>query len=595
MFIRDPLRRGLAAALVLLFISAGCSKKSSSTSSDEDVDDVYSEDSPSEPSPDDGDPGPGASADTAGANSKNAAKSLSVARKALVADPEAARLIEKMRKTYAECKSYEDVGEVMTRTKFYSDDDDDDYRILNRQKFFTNFVRPDCLRMQLVTHDEWEHKDIIQVWQVCGKEGRSFGDGGFSLGDLFSHSDDEEEAAPLSDRDRALLNASSVSVVPALLMPPEAKGRKKKSPRGDLGVLFSAFDRPQLEHDEKVDKKSCYKVTGPVKSDEVARIGDVLGMYVDTSETKYEAAATFWIDKKLNILRKFQFVLKMEDLGDLNVPGAGAIEIPDTTKEITATFQPRINIPQRWIDVGLGLGGNNDEPDVDGRIFGGKDFKPYTKSRKVARSFGRKQMNAMLKKFAECSTYTDSGVMTLRDVDRNTGIVKTVNFETAFKREGDLRYLLKFKNEKGDSIQYMSWSNGSEHKDWFSESDQTITFPSQRELVNDLGNMRGMPGRLVLGLLNPDGCGESEVGKPLGPIMLGYETIDGASCYFIQARGAQKRWVFYWIDTKSKALRRLETFDPGVVAHQWVTIDFDAPQFDKKIPGKKLSFTERGE
>ncbi len=584
MWPRDLNRFALGVLSLVLLLSPACSKKGPPPKSDEDIDDVYSEDRPDTDSDSDSesdDESGGSSGNSTDGSAGRPAKTKSPE----VADPEAVKIIKKLRTAYAKCRTYTDEGEVVSNNRSTDDDEEDGYKSVSLIR--TNFARPDCLRVEMDSTETFQGQRICQIYWFCGDQANTSDGLGRMLAGLMGEGTDGGGAG----REEAFEGAATSSIVPELLLPKLVKKKKGRKSRTTL----DGFNLPQLVGEEKIDTHPCYKISGPIKAEDVTEsLRDV--PFISVSENlRIETTMTLWIDKKEMVLRRIQQKVRIEDMGDLTIPGAGAVEIPDRVIDVTTTLRPVMNGRQTWSDVAFGASSDLNDPEIDGSIFCGETFKPYGKDRKAARTQARSHVNAMRKKYAECKSYVDSGVMTLAGTDRHDPSIRRVNYVTAFKRAGNFRTLLTHKNAAGDDIRYLAWSDGSEFKDWFSESDQEQTYPNGKNMVDEMVFFHNMPGRLISGLLSEDVFGVSEAGTIKSPILLGDETIDGSLCHVVQGRSSLSAWIFLWIDKKSKHIRRLEMRDPGSGMQYWITLEVKKATFDKKVSAKKLSYKERGD
>lgn len=177
----------------------------------------------------------------------------------------AMQILDRMAKTYADCKSYSDSG--LVKTVFI---DADGNRTVEKP-FNTAFVRPDRFRFEYHEKAGDERKNRYLVWRN-GKEVQTWWD-------------IKPEVAKPESLSLALAGATGVSsgsahTVPALLLPEEIGGRK----------LTEMTEAKKLE-DARLDKADCFRIQG---------------LYV-------AKPMTLWIDKKTFLVRRMDTENKFDN------------------------------------------------------------------------------------------------------------------------------------------------------------------------------------------------------------------------------------------------------------------------------------------
>jgi hypothetical protein len=174
------------------------------------------------------------------------------------------QLLERMAKTYAECRTYQDSGIV--RTDFVHADPEEDFTTYT--SFTTAFVRGDAFRFEFGDADE--NGLIIDNRCILHRRGIHITthwdiNGGF--GKVYSLADALGGAAGISD--------STSRRVPPLLLPKELP-----SPR------LSEIKEPKWIEDAEHDGVACYRVEGK----------------------RGGGSTTLWIDKQTFLLRRIDSV-----------------------------------------------------------------------------------------------------------------------------------------------------------------------------------------------------------------------------------------------------------------------------------------------
>lgn len=153
------------------------------------------------------------------------------------AEQTAARILERMGKTYAECKTYRDTG-VVTILFFK-----DDRKRTDRRPFTTAFVRPDEFRYEFRSRRGEEEFDRYLVW-CKGQDVRTRWDIRPGVG--------TETSLPRALAGPTGVSGGSAYTVPALLMPQ------------DTGWNLTDLEDAQRVEDGEIDGTKCYRIKGSI-------------------------------------------------------------------------------------------------------------------------------------------------------------------------------------------------------------------------------------------------------------------------------------------------------------------------------------------
>lgn len=555
---RWPSTWRLFACLVSLLMLGACSKNSSPPSSDEEIDAAYT------------DAGSGSDADTVEAPT---------GLKKITSDPEAEKLLKEVAEVYKKCKTYDDVC-TMESTLRDAESPEGSGKSVGTT-VFTNFSRPDCLRVEVHQRNPFNPTVNVSIYWGAGKSTDEFVG---KSGNLFA--DYTGGGGSAEDWSHLIATGCQYNPVVGLLLP----GRVKPRSEEEIPV-FDKFSVVKMAGEEKIGGKPCHKITAIIDTAAVKkRLNSSLPGFEANDDMRIESGATIWIDKEESVFRKISVYAIQQDLGAVKLPGASSsIEIPGIRTDVVYTFKHRMNEPQSWSDLAFGHPSITTEKSVDAAAIGGKSFKKTKKKRAEARAVGRKTLDATAKFYAECKSYSDTGEMILKPVDRRDSAIKTLKFKTAYRRSGEFRFAHEFKTAQGDTHRHTCWTDGQEFKTWFSETNRKDNYNNLAAVIDELTGNYNVPARHIFGLIDKDTFGESELSKLTSPILLGTDKIDGKVCQKIMGQESHGFIVYLWIETKTKLIRRIETRDLGSGQPVWVTISLK-PVVNKKVSDKSLEF-----
>jgi hypothetical protein len=211
--------------------------------------------------------------------------------KGTIMNPE--QILAALAEVYAECGSYRDCGQVVTR--FFHADDNPGHT--NVQPFTTAFVRPDRFRFEFRDQDDeewkryivWANSELIRTW--------------WHLHDGV----EQEESLALALAGATGVSGGSAHTIPALLLPAQVDGRRLT----DLVRLTSLGD-------DLIDGITCYRLQGwftpwPVDPvEEERRRQECLRLTGRLPERAEMGPLTMWIDRGTLLVRRIEEQVRFE-------------------------------------------------------------------------------------------------------------------------------------------------------------------------------------------------------------------------------------------------------------------------------------------
>jgi outer membrane lipoprotein-sorting protein len=192
--------------------------------------------------------------------------------------------------------------------------------------------------------------------------------------------------------------------------------------------------------------------------------------------------------------------------------------------------------------------------------------------------------------YAACKSYRDSGVIETAPVTRGDDTRKYMKFRTAFVRPDRFRFEYRLRGNDGKTwSRHIVSADGGRVRSWWDAEPGVIDWESLEFAANELCSRTNVPMRTVGGLMMPKQVGPSFLADARDLILLGYEKIDGKTCYKICGK-EKEGWPFtIWIEKKSKLIRRVEEKSVGVGIPIFRTTTYKA-RINKDVAEKYLKF-----
>jgi outer membrane lipoprotein-sorting protein len=417
-------------------------------------------------------------------------------------DPLAGKIIDRMARAYANCMSYQDSGVATTRyvtaTRTYA----------TAKPFTTAFVRSDRFRLESQANDGSIRPVRTIVW-ANWKDARPWWNFWSSRCDIQTWWDLRPGIEKPASFDLALAGQWPDSVAKLLL-------------RGDVQFQkLTQITEAKLAQDGRQDGVECFRVEG-----------------------KYgKMPLTLWIDKKSYLVRRID--------ERLEVHGRDG---KDFHTETTTIYHPAIN--EKIADKLLAF-----DPPVPARRL---PAQPVAKApaagnladaRKANDPVAKQIVDRMVKTYAQCKSYRDSGIVSTRFIMANRDRTTENPFSTAFVRPDRLRFETETNDGSTQPSRCIVWCNGKEVQTWW-DVRPGIEKPESLDRTGASGVSGGsfniippllMPGKLHGGVLTRLAALTRAEDDKLGKF----------ECFRIEAARGH-RPIAVWIDKKSYLLRRLD-------------------------------------
>jgi outer membrane lipoprotein-sorting protein len=453
-------------------------------------------------------------------------------------DPLAGKIIDRMARVYANCKSYQDSGVVTTR---YLTDTGDR---ATAKPFATAFVRSDRFRLESQEDDGSTRPVRVIVW-ANWKDVRPWWNFWSNRCDIQTWRDIRPGIEKSKSFDLAVAGQRPDGV-PKLLLRGEVQFQK-----------LTQLTEAKLAEDGQLDGVECFRVEG-----------------------KYgNSPLTLWVDKKSYLVRRID--------ERLAVHGADG---KDFRVEVTTAYHPIID--EKVADKLLEFDPPVSAPELPA--------KPVAKANAIGDPQNASKPNVpstkqivdrMVKTYAQCKSYRDAGVVTTLFVMASRNRTTKNPFTTAFVRPDRFR----FASEKNDGStrpsRYIVWCNGKEVQTWW-DVRPGIEKPGSLDRTGADGVSGGGSFNVIPPLLMPDKL-RGVLTRLAASKRAEDDMLDKVECFRIESANGN-RAITVWIDKKSYLVRRVDDRyevrpSKGERFRVEATTTYD-PVIDEKIANKLLDF-----
>lgn len=519
----------------------------------------------------------GGAAPGAAASTPTAAGSSGASAAPAGGEDRARALLADMRKAYAALTTFRE--HAVIRSSMRSAGSDFPYLDFTK-KTWTAFARPAHLHLEVHAQHPFKPEHELAILWISGKMSAEYG----------SHSVDAHMAAAagvdLSDPwQRVVAGAVDLSPAAAWLL----EERLPEGLRRTAAYLDDLTHRAMAD-DEEIDGAAVHKITARVDEDKIARFKRQA--FAEASENaRVQVDVALWIDRKTLLLRRLKRSVLVEDLGEIKSPigSSFGITLPDLVIDVTCDVTHELNPDIDWRELDFTNPYALQSEDKSPQGYAGPGVKPTKKGRSDAKKEGRRIWAAALKAYAGASTYRDSGVIEWKAIDRTRPKhAAFIEYKTAFKRPASFRLEMRRRGVEDEWIDFVAWRRGDQVKTWTSEMVGIHPHQNLRDVFEEQIVYHGPNLYILNGLLFAEPPVVSPLASLRGPILLGTQKLDGATCHVIRGADANGLSAQLWIDANSSLIRRADTQGMAAGYPAWQSIRCK-PIANKKISARSLA------